>query len=292
MTRNQTQSETLKNIQNLQQLEDDLQRQLDTSVGGKTLSKAQQNEIIKRMKEINNVKKSLYQNLNNTYKETQEDVARDRVELVNQMVTAGIIDNELENAKNSYDSIKENKNNKLRMIEINNYFGSRYKAYSNLMKQVIYFCVPILILAFLTKKGLMPTKIAGALVSLIIAVGIIVLGRHIYDLGMRDNMNFDEYNWYFNPDNVQVDNYDNTDINDHPDFFGDNKSFGGCLTGIEYEEECRGEKCCGPNMKYDKSKKRCVSDKQAVDILQNTNIKKRSSNKIEAFSKNETFASY
>ena len=46
------------------------------------------------------------------YKVTQEDVARDRVDLVNQMVTAGIIDNELE--KKNY---QENCQTNLKIFE-------------------------------------------------------------------------------------------------------------------------------------------------------------------------------
>ena len=290
MKRKQTQMETLKNIQNLQQLEDDLQRKLDTSVAGKSLSKKEQQKIIEKMKEISAIRRNLYSNLNQMYKRVQGDVARNRNQLVNQMVTSGIIENELKNAKNSYKTIEDNRNNKLRMVEINNYFGSRYRAYSNLMKQVIYFSIPILILAFLTRKELVPTKIAGGIVSLIIAVAILVLGRQILDLGMRDNMNFDEYNWYFNPNNVELDNFDDSDINDHPDFF-DNGKNSSSQYFAELEGQCIGEQCCGPNMKYDSSKKRCVSNKEAVDILQKTTTKKKK-NSIEAFTKNETFASF
>lgn len=290
---NKSQTETLKNIKNIEQLKLELQQKLDTSIAGKSLSKKEQEDIIERMNELDDIRSNLYSNMNDMYKRVQGSVARNRSELVNQMVTSGIVENELNNAKASFQALEDNRNNKLRMVEINNYFGSRYREYSKLMKHVVYFCVPVLILAFLARKELIPLNIANGLISLIIAVAILVLGRRVYDLGMRDNMNFDEYNWYFNPNNVLLDEPDEDDINNHPDFFSnkddESKNFFNNLQG----DACVGEECCGPNMKYSKSKKKCVvSTREAVDLLEDDSSKKKKSSTIEAFSRNETFASY
>jgi len=288
-----TQTETLKNIKNIDQLKRELQQRLDTSVAGKSLSKKEQEEIIERIGELDDIRSNLYSNMNDMYKNIQSNVAQNRSELVNQMVTSGIVENELNNAKASFQALEDNRNNKLRMVEINNYFGSRYREYSKLMKHVVYFCIPVLILAFLARKELVPLNIANGLISLIIAIAIIVLGRRVYDLGMRDNMNFDEYNWYFNPNNVLLDEADEDDINNHPDFFSkkDDEASRNFFSNLE-GGACVGEECCGPNMKYSKSKKKCVSNEEAVDLLENVSTRKKESSTIEAFSKNETFASY
>ena len=89
-----------------------------------------------------------------------------------------------------------------------------------------------------------------------------------------------------------LDDVDDDDINDHPDFFSkkddETKSFFNNLDG----GACVGEECCGPNMKYSKSKKKCVSTKEAVNLLEDVSPRKKNSSTIEAFSRNETFASY
>lgn len=292
MTNKNTQMKTLENIQNLQTMERDLQKKLDTSVAGKSLSKKEQDNIVDKINELTQIRTNLYSNLNDMYKSTQANVAQNRNELVNEMVTSGIIENEMNNAKASLKALDDNKNNKLRMVEINSYFGGRYREYSRLMKHVIYFAIPVLLLAILSRKGLIPGEISNVLISIIISIGILVLGYRVYDLSMRDNMNFDEYNWNFNPNNVLVDSYsDDYDTSNHPDFFNENEvqshTFFSDLKG-----ECVGASCCGKNMKYDKANKKCVpvSNKEAFRILESNNKKPKKF--IEAFSRNSTYASY
>ena len=60
------------------------------------------------------------------------------------------------------------------------------------------------ILAILNKKGYVSNKITGWLTALIIAMGIVLLGYKIYDVSRRDNMNFDEYKWHFDPSKVEA----------------------------------------------------------------------------------------
>ena len=50
----------------------------------------------------------------------------------------------------------------------------------------------------LGKKGILPTNIYITLNGLILTIAAIMIGKQIIKLFNRDNMNFDEYNWYFN----------------------------------------------------------------------------------------------
>ena len=56
------------------------------------------------------------------------------------MTTAGIIENELNNAKKTLGALEEEKINSLRMVEINKYYGKRYGAQADLMKTTTLFC--------------------------------------------------------------------------------------------------------------------------------------------------------
>ena len=292
MANENTQVKTLENIHKIEEMERDLQSKLDTSVAGKGMSKKEQDNIVDKINELTQIRTNLYSNLNDMYKNTQANVAENRNELVNQLVTSGIIENEMNNAKASLKALDDNRNNKLRMVEINSYFGSRYREYSRLMKHVIYFAIPILLLAVLSRNGLLPGEIANVLISIIISLAVLVLGYRVYDLSMRDNMNFDEYNWNFNPNNVVVDNYsDDFDVNNHPEFF-DNGESESHKFFAELKGECIGATCCGKDMKYSDSENKCVpvSVKEASDILQSSNKKPKKT--IEAFAQNTTYASY
>ena len=296
MSKDNLQADTLKNIQSLQKMERELYDKLDTSVAGKSASKKEQEDIISGINELSEIRTSLYDNLKDMYSHIQGNVAVNRDELVNQLTTAGIVENELNNAKASLQALEDNRHNKLRMVEINTYFGSRYRAYSKLMRYVIYFSIPVLVLAVLARKEILSTNIANGLISLIIAVAIIVLGRELYDLGMRDNMNFDEYNWYFNPANVDTSGEIDSDTSEHPDFFNNDskqatKDF---FDDLEGRTVCEGDECCGPNQKYSKAKNKCISSEEAIDKLTNSGSGKSKERKstVEAFTENDNYASF
>ena len=52
--------------------------------------------------------------------------------------------------------LNEDIKNQMRITEINTYYGKRYRAHSNLIKLIILFVVPIIILAILAKKKIIP----------------------------------------------------------------------------------------------------------------------------------------
>ena len=59
--------------------------------------------------------------------------------------------------------------------------------------------VPLLGLAILTNKSILNKEITNYLYAVIIVIGFIVVGKQVYDILSRNNMNFDEYDWNFNP---------------------------------------------------------------------------------------------
>jgi hypothetical protein len=79
--------------------------------------------------------------------------------------------------------------------------------------------------------------------GLIIVIGAIILGYQILDLSNRDNMNWDEYNWYFNRESAPSDSTTTT---------ASDPWTTPSLT-------CVGEECCINNgLVYDSSLNICV----------------------------------
>jgi hypothetical protein len=128
---------------------------------------------------------------------------------------------------------------KKRMIELNTYYGKRFNAQAGVVKLFIYTCVPVLILAILANAGLIPTTIAGFIIVIIIVTGLIYIYAAVSDINRRSKMNFDEYEWEFDPSRV------GNMSNPNPDYV----SKGGMGAGIG--SGCANGDCCGFNTIWD-----------------------------------------
>lgn len=126
---------------------------------------------------------------------------------------------------------------KKRMIELNTYYSKRFNAQAGVVKLFIYTCVPVLILAILANAGLIPTTIAGFIIVIIIVTGLIYIYAAVSDINRRSKMNFDEYEWEFDPSRVGVIS--------NPNYV----SKGGMGAGIG--SGCVNGNCCGPNTLWD-----------------------------------------
>jgi hypothetical protein len=168
-----------------------------------------QNQMLQKIQELQQLKTSLYTSLSNNYTTAQSNIAVSRNSLVNELVVGDIVENELANAKNNLSVLQNARYNKLRMAEINTYYSDKYETQSKVMKTIVYFCVPILILGILMKQELIPQNIAMVIISVIIAIAIVVVTLQVIDIMRRDNMNFSEYNFPFDPTGVNIQNTGN-----------------------------------------------------------------------------------
>jgi hypothetical protein len=195
----------------------------------------------------------------------QTQVGNSRVNLVDQLTSIGVIEKQLNQIKEQLNQSDNIKNNKLRMVEINTYYSKRYRAYTELMKIVIFSCVLFVILALLKKKGLVPENIINGLLTIFLLIALFFFLRKANDIFWRNNMNFDEYDWFILPGTGKtVYEYDKEAI--------ENINITNALEDdMQYMEKdaagiigCVAADCCGKTMHYDKNKKKCV-DKNSVD---------------------------
>jgi hypothetical protein len=187
--------QVLDNISQLQTQE----KELYTSLDDPNLTSEQKQQIINKINEISTIRLNLYSGIQDMYSYYQQNVSSSRSTLGQEMTAIDIIENELNESKKKLNLIQDQKYNKLRLVEINTYYGKRYNAHTKLMKTIVYICIPLIILAILANKGILPPKLYRLIVAIILIIGLIILGLQIIDLSNRDNMNWDEYNWYFNP---------------------------------------------------------------------------------------------
>jgi len=138
----------LNNISQLQQTETDLYTQLENASAVNDTDK--QESIVNEINEMSTIRMSMFKELDAMYKSLQGRVSQSRIDLVDQLTVTGVMEKELNNAKVTLNALRKDKDNKMRMVEINTYYASKYKAQSNLMKLVVLLCIPLLVIAILT----------------------------------------------------------------------------------------------------------------------------------------------
>ncbi len=89
--------------------------------------------------------------------------------------------------------LEEEKNNNIRLVEINTYYGQKYSEHSYLMKIIVMMLLPILLLSILFSKGILPSKIYYILIAIIAIIGGIFIWKTVFSIVLRDPMNYEEY---------------------------------------------------------------------------------------------------
>ena len=234
--------QTLSDIRNLQLIEQELYNNLEKSIAGNNLTSEEKDQIIKKISEISQMRVNLYATLKETYSFFQQNVASSRTTLAEQMMAIDIVENELKESKRKLQLLEDQKYNKLRLVEINTYYGKQYNAHAGLMKTIVIICIPVLILSILKNVGILPGNIAILMIAIIIIIGLIYIGRQIIDMSNRDNMNYDEYDWYFNKSDAPSDGTpsDTTDPWATPSLV------------------CVGEQCCNDVSTYNAEQNLCI----------------------------------
>ena len=213
--------------------------------------------IINRINQLSQVRISLYKTLNTSYKSLQRNVNSTRTELVELITVVSIVEEELNNAKKQLNQLNEIKNNKTRMVQINTYYGKQYKAQAGLTKLCIFVGVLLLILAILRKKSLIPEVISNILLGIVFALGGFFIIRRTLDIFRRDNMNFDAYDWQFNPD-TQIPTVYDYNVDKLSGLISDakNMTMPSGFNGID----CIGNACCTAGMNYDATQRKCIKN--------------------------------
>jgi hypothetical protein len=165
-----------------------------------------QNKIIQEIENLQKLKQNLYQNLSNSYSSMQANVAEARDALVNEVAVGSVVNNELQNANKNLKVLQQERFNKLRMAEINDYYSDKYSTQTDVMRTIVYFCIPILILGILMKKNIIPQNIALGIIGVLAGICIFIVIMQGIDIMRRSNMVFDEYKFPFDPDNVDAGN--------------------------------------------------------------------------------------
>ena len=237
----------LNDIQSLQQIEQQLFNNLESNVN---LKPEEQQQIIEKMNQLSNMRINLYQTLSGVNNYYESALNSSVGTLKEQEVAIKIVENELNKAKTRLQLLEQEKNNKIRLVEINTYFGDKYAEHTQLMKIIIYMLVPIIILVILNNRGILPKNIYYILIVIIGLIGGYFFWRKFASIIMRDNMNYQEYEWGFDRNKIST----NT-TSDSSDPWNTNVSFN---VGT-----CVGNASCTEGLIYDTNINQCILDPKA-----------------------------
>lgn len=228
----------LNDIQSLQQIEQKLFNSLE---GNPNLSKEEQTKMIEKMNQLSNMRINLYKTLSGVNNYFQNTLNSSIGSLKEQAVAIEIVENELNQAKKRLEILEEEKNNKIRLVEINTYFGDKYEHKSKIMKIIVYTLIPIIILSLIYRTGFLPNIIYYFFLMIIASIGGYYFWVEYLSMIRRDRMNYQEYAWSFNTNSVPI----GTPSSDDPW----QTNFGTCI----------GNMCCSEGLIYDNVLNQCVS---------------------------------
>lgn len=188
-------TQTLTDIQDLQTIETELFTTLETGMNNNSLSTAQKQSILDKITKISNMRTQLYTNMSGTQSFFQKNATFASTTLGEQLEAIKIVESELTDSRNQYKLIQNDKNTKLRQVEINTYYGDKYSDHSNILKTVIFICILIIIVSLLANYGIISQYFYSYLFIIIMSVGIIYIGWLILEAMSHDNMIYQEYDW-------------------------------------------------------------------------------------------------
>lgn len=260
-------TQILNDIQSLQNIEQQLFNSLEENTG---LSTDQQKKIIEKINGISNMRVNLYQTLNKINSFFKSTLSNSKGLLTEQTAAIDIVEKELNTSKKRLKILEEEKNNKIRLVEINDYYGQQYAEHSELMKTIVIMLIPILILAILFKKGIIPSQIYYILIVIIAIIGGVFIWKIVFSIVLRDSMNYQAYDWYFNPASAPT----STTSDTSDPWASKSSNFGNCV----------GDDCCSDGLIYDSSLNQCViSSSKSTETETETETEKR---KTETFVNN------
>jgi hypothetical protein len=149
-------------------------------------------------------------------------------------------------------TLKQDNTNKRRMAQVNTYYTRNYEANTEVMKNIIYVSIALIVLAVLRNKELIPASISTLGVIFVLTMGGIVIGKQVFDIIRRNDHDFDKYDWTFNEDQMN-----NKFVQPSPDPSSlMDLGMGGA--------PCYGPGCCDTGTTWNDAKNKCEPVKPAA----------------------------
>ena len=199
-------NEQFDNITNLQNVQKKLFTDLEKLAGSPDIELPSiQTQIADKFEQIDNLTKlrsNIFETIKANYGITQSGYNIQRKSYAQQLVALNIIENDLNNTSSQLKKSLTIRDNAERMVGVNNYYTRRYEAHADIMKNIIFYCAIIIFAIFLMKMGVVTDEITSLIIIIALCFGIIIVGKKVYDLSRRNNIDYDKYNFPFDASKI------------------------------------------------------------------------------------------
>ena len=178
----------LADISHIQELEKTLYDKLNYQ----TLTNQEQQSIMNELLQLSTIKGNLYKTINNLYDTYKSQLGSTTQAVSDQMRSVIFVENELSEMSIKMQKLYDENNSKIRLIEINRYYGEKYDDHAGFMKYLIIFTIFYLLIYFLKKKYIINEKVYSILQFIIVFIAIIIMGRYFYRMVFRNNMEYNQ----------------------------------------------------------------------------------------------------
>jgi len=187
---------TLANISDIHSIQE-LEKTIYDKLNKENLDNDQKKTLMNELLQMNTIKTNLYKTLNTLYDTYKNQVGTTTQAVTDQLNTITLVESELTELSNKMISLNQDNYSKLRLIEINRYYGEKYDDHAGFMKYLIIFIIFYLVLYLLKKNFLIKENVYSILLFILVFIGIIVLGRYFYRMIFRSNMEYNQYQFPF-----------------------------------------------------------------------------------------------
>ena len=236
----------LASITNLDNLKTNVTDMISTNSASSDTNVQELNaKLTPQLTTIENAKKNLYSQLEISNSFFQNGLLATSQIKEQQSNASTAISNEVSLNNERLAKITEEQNNKMRLVEINSYYGKKYSAQNEIIKISIVVCVISLILWFIDSKEFLPIPsfFFSLLISIVITVGAIVIFYKCYYLIIRSRIDFDQIDFNVKSSSLPVINLNNGAGNSG-------------TTGTD--NHCMDGACCPPGFAYNNSLNGCI----------------------------------
>ena len=237
-------TQILNDIKKLQKMESDMFSNLDSNPN---LTEDDKNKMVDEITNIANMRMNLYHSMGGINAFMNKAFNSTLGTLDEQSYALAIIEKELKESRRKLEIMQQEKMNKIRQVEINEYYSDKYKTHTYLMQVIVLTLIPIIILTLLYSRGILPDTPYYVLLILVLVVGGYFSLTIWLSITKRNNMNYDTYDFYFDASNAPS---PSTDASNNSDPWTSSSS--------SSSNECSGAECCDTDMTYDSSNNICV----------------------------------
>jgi hypothetical protein len=195
----------IEKISNLQDLENQKYDSLNMLLASNPTPDniAQQKVLISDITQLTNIRAQLFDTLllnaqnNVSMNNTMNASVQDKHTIVT------LKENDLNARRAANAALSQDVENTKRMVDINVYYKKQYEARVVIMKYIVVVCFMVIFFIVLMNLGWLPQEMVIVLVVIIILAGGLYIGSLVYDAYKRSNINYDEYNWGFDSQEIE-----------------------------------------------------------------------------------------